>query len=135
MKLHIVYMIIGIDTSQNKLKVFLLVPNFSKNILSISQLTSDYPYLCKFYDFGFFIEEKMTNHTILNRQQRVFYMLCPLLLKLISPLSFDLLLNKCDINSWDIHKLLRFEFFTPKGFFKFLIRIKGSPYVKVVSTR
>lgn len=78
MKLHIVYMIIGIDTSQNKLKVFLLVPNFSKNILSISQLTSDYPYLCKFYDFGFFIEEKMTNHTILNRQQKgILYVVSP----------------------------------------------------------
>lgn len=54
---HIGDTIIHYGNSLIKLKDVLLVPDLAKILLSISQLTSDYPYNCEFYDIGFLLRK------------------------------------------------------------------------------
>lgn len=66
---HIGDTFIGTSNYLIKLKNVLLVSNLAKNLLSISQLTSDYPYNCEFCSIGFFIKEWVTNYILLTSQQ------------------------------------------------------------------
>ncbi|KAG7966996.1 hypothetical protein I3843_08G077300 [Carya illinoinensis] len=67
---HIGDTIIQSGHSFIKLKDVLLVPDLAKNLLSISQLTSDYPYNCDFSGVGFSIKERATNRTLLTGRRK-----------------------------------------------------------------
>lgn len=48
----------------------LLVPALAKNLLSIGQLTNDYPYNYEFYGVDFVIKERETNHILMSKRQK-----------------------------------------------------------------
>lgn len=55
---HINDTIIGSSDSQIKVKDVLLVSDLAKNLLFVSQLTLDYPYLCEFYRLVFLLRKR-----------------------------------------------------------------------------
>lgn len=76
--IHIGGTFIGFGDSWIKLKDVLFVLDLAKNLLYISQLMYDYHFRWEFYSVGFSINEKATDHTMLNGWQKVnLYVLSP----------------------------------------------------------
>jgi hypothetical protein len=54
----------------------LLVPNIKKNLLSISQLTSQFPVNCEFFNVDFCVKKRKTRHPLITRKKKgVLYVL------------------------------------------------------------
>ncbi|KAF8391295.1 hypothetical protein HHK36_023597 [Tetracentron sinense] len=61
---HIGSTLINVGNDQLQLNDVLVVPAIKKNLISISQLTSDYPYLFEFSSTGFVIKDRGTKSVI-----------------------------------------------------------------------
>lgn len=48
----------------------LLVPHLKRNLLSVSQLTSQFPVNCEFSNDGFCVKERNTGHSLLKGKRK-----------------------------------------------------------------
>ena len=48
----------------------LLVPNLKKNLLSVSQLISQFPVNCEFSNVNFCVKERNTGHPLITRKRK-----------------------------------------------------------------
>lgn len=64
--IHICDTYLNYGINKIKLQDALLVLALAKNLLSIGQLTTDYPYNCEFYSVGFIIKEWETNCVLMS---------------------------------------------------------------------
>uniref|UniRef100_A0A2N9H082 Uncharacterized protein n=1 Tax=Fagus sylvatica TaxID=28930 RepID=A0A2N9H082_FAGSY len=68
----------------------LVVPDIKKNLLSVSQLTSDYPCYFQFDDHGFVIKDLRTHKVLALGSKEAGFMFCDMLLsKFSSPVVFE----------------------------------------------
>ena len=67
---HIGQAIVGIGTSSIKLNDVLLVPDIKKNLLSVSKLTTDFPFTFEFNGLGFVIKDMTTNQIVAKGRKR-----------------------------------------------------------------
>lgn len=77
----------------------LLVSNLTKNLLSISQITTQFSVNCELSNVDFYVKEQEIGQAMIAGNARVISMSYPLLPNCISPIDSDQALQKFGINA------------------------------------
>ncbi|GAB2281572.1 hypothetical protein Dimus_039478 [Dionaea muscipula] len=102
----------------------LYVPALTKNLISVSQLTSQFPVNCEFSNDRFYIKDRATGHYLMTGTRRGDLYMLPTSPNRISPTGNNQPRPTYGTSTWVIHKPQRVQFLSNKGS---ITRVSGPP--------